>query len=260
MAVQTTGVAQMVVALVVALVTYVLTGILSPLFATQPRRNFRGESIPTSLGLSFIISSSVFLVSKDELLFALILVFFGLLGLVDDFLGSNDAKGLRGHFTESYVSSGVLKAFGALAFAWAISLNLTKSFGDHIINALIMASAANIINLLDLRPGRAGKAFLVMALPLILITPVIRGPFLIISGAVLGYLFWDLRGDVMMGDAGSNALGAALGLGIVWGTARIGKIIILVIFLALNLFAERISFSQVIEDNPILNFLDRLGR
>ena len=64
----------------------------------------------------------------------------------------------------------------------------------------------------------------------------------------------------MMGDTGSNPLGATLGLAAVMVLPQTAKTILALVLVGLNLLAERISFSRVIEDNRLLDFLDRLGR
>jgi UDP-GlcNAc:undecaprenyl-phosphate GlcNAc-1-phosphate transferase len=78
--------------------------------------------------------------------------------------------------------------------------------------------------------------------------------------AVMGFLPWDLRRAVMMGDAGSNRLGAVLGLACVLALPLTARILLVLVLLALNILSERISFSKVIESNPVLSYLDKLGR
>lgn len=251
----------MISILVLGVSTYILVGLLQPLFKPEAKVNYEGNPIPTALGLSFILPSSLVLIAQGKhFLFALTFLGFGLLGLVDDFFGTNDVKGFKGHFGSSLLSTGMLKAFGALGFSLAINLNLNQSLWVTGLNILLMALSANFINLLDLRPGRAGKAFLVLSLPLVAFVGIIREPLFLIMASVFAYLPWDLRGDVMMGDIGSNSLGAVLGLGLALGLPSLGKVLLVVILLFLNLASERFSFSRIIEENPVLNFLDRLGR
>lgn len=244
-------------------VTYVLVPLLRPIFGTQLRQNHRGNLVPTALGLIFVFPTVLLLTISGEQvsqLFSVVLLVFCLLGLVDDLLGDGTQKGFKGHFGKARISTGTVKALGGISFSLALSLQLTRGWLEVISNALLIASAANFLNLLDLRPGRAGKGFLIFALPLLFLAPLIRNPLLWLAGAVLGYLPWDLREEVMMGDAGSNALGATLGLAVALCLPQAGKIVVLVVLLSLNFLAERISFSRVIENNPVLNFLDRLGR
>lgn len=95
----------------------------------------------------------------------------GALGVVDDLHGSGDVKGLRGHLgalATGEVTSGSLKLAG-LAAAGVISGTMARGGRGGVIDALlagaVVAGAANFANLLDLRPGRAGKAFLLASAP-----------------------------------------------------------------------------------------------
>ena len=83
---------------------------------------------------------------------------------------------------------------------------------DMIINAGLTAGGANLLNLFDLRPGRALKVALAGS-ALIAGTGgpgaarAVAGP----AGAALALLPEDLGERAMLGDAGANALGAMLG-------------------------------------------------
>ena len=129
-----------------------------------------------------------------------------------------------------------------------------------MINGGLVALAANFLNLLDLRPGRAGKAFLLLGLPLHFLAADPAPPAGAIPGGG-GYLPWDLRRRAMMGDTGANPLGAALGL-MAAGSLTLGvKAVLLAAFgWPELLLSERISFSELIEGSRILHFLDQLGR
>ena len=82
----------------------------------------------------------------------------------------------------------------------------------------------------------------------------------ILAGAAAGLLAFDLREELMSGDAGSNVLGAAVGLGIVATCSVPVQAAVLVLLVALNLASERVSFSRVIDSVAPLRWLDRLGR
>ena len=64
----------------------------------------------------------------------------------------------------------------------------------------------------------------------------------------------------MLGDAGANVLGAAVGWTAVSVLDAPGRIIALVVVAGLNVASERISFSAVIAATPGLRELDGLGR
>jgi hypothetical protein len=119
--------------------------------------------------------------------------------------------------------------------------------------AVLVALCANVLNQLDTRPGRALKAFLLGSL---LVRDAPRGALAV---AVL-LAPYDHREMTMLGDAGSNALGAVLGLHSVrrlTGPRRLGAIGAL---LALTVLADRRSLGELIESTPGLRALDSIGR
>ncbi|HET8929818.1 MAG TPA: hypothetical protein VFN21_04090, partial [Acidimicrobiales bacterium] len=73
-------------------------------------------------------------------------------------------------------------------------------------------------------------------------------------------VFFDAREQLMLGDAGSNILGAALGWGLVATTDWQAQVVVLVVLLALNAASEKVSFSRVIDETPVLRAIDRFGR
>jgi hypothetical protein len=161
------------------------------------------------------------------------------IGLADD-LWSGDERGLRAHLAARR-TTGVLKLVGIPL----VALLRTRSLSG----ALLVALSANALNQLDTKPGRALKAYLLAARPL-------GAP----AGLAVLLLPYDLRERAMLGDAGSNALGAVLGLSSVarlHGRARYGAIAALA---GLTLLGERTSLGRLIERTPGLRQLDALGR
>ena len=160
-------------------------------------------------------------------------------GLADD-LWSGPERGVRAHL-RARRTTGVLK----LVVIPALGLLATRK----VSGALLVALAANLWNQLDTKPGRALKAYLVVAAPL-------RAP--LVPAAVL--LPCDLREMTMLGDAGSNVLGALLGLSSVgWLTGR-GRWIAIGALASLNILGEARSLGELIERTPLLRELDALGR
>ena len=82
----------------------------------------------------------------------------------------------------------------------------------------------------------------------------------IVLGAAVGLLLFDLREQLMLGDAGSNVIGAAAGLGVVLTFGSAIRILVLIGLIALNIASERVSFSKVIDSIGPLRYLDRIGR
>ena len=166
-----------------------------------------------------------------------------LIGLADD-LWSGEERGFRAHLRRG-AGTGVLKLVGIPAYA----LVRTRS----VSGALLVGLAANMLNQLDTRPGRALKAFGLGAL-------IVRGtPRGAVAAAVL-LAPYDLREMAMLGDSGSNALGAVLGFGSVGRFSRRQRWSAIAALAGLTLVGERRSLGALIERTPVVRDLDRLGR
>ena len=161
------------------------------------------------------------------------------LGLADD-LWSGPERGFRAH-VRSGRTTGVLKLVGIPA----VGLLATR----RVSGALLVGLAANALNQLDTRPGRALKAYLAAALPL-------EAPV----GIAVLLLPYDLREMAMLGDAGSNALGALLGLNSVKRFTGRGQWVAIGALVGFTLLGERKSIGAWIERTPGLSWIDRLGR
>lgn len=249
----------------VSLAAYFSVPILLPLYKEHTRPNYLGEQVPTGIGYAFLLPAVLLLIlssgdNLQALWLALLLLLFSIFGAIDDFLGAVEQKGFRGHFGHSRLSTGALKALGGGISSLVIAGTFSANWVNVLLNGVLIALAANFLNLLDLRPGRAAKAFLLLALPLLIFLsqmPMLLGPLFF---AVIGFLPWDLKRRAMMGDTGANALGCALGFACAFHFPVAAKIIAITILAVLHIVAERLSFSKIIESNRVLQFLDRLGR
>ena len=161
------------------------------------------------------------------------------IGLADD-LWSGPERGFRAHLGTGR-TTGVLKLVGIPV----IGLLATR----RVSGALLVGLAANFLNQLDTRPGRALKAYLAAAIPLD--APV---------GIAVLLLPYDLREMTMLGDAGSNALGALLGLNSVKRFTGRGQWVAIGTLAGLTLIGERKSIGAWIERTPGLSWIDGLGR
>ncbi|PWV46050.1 hypothetical protein [Nocardiopsis sp. L17-MgMaSL7] len=182
-------------------------------------------------------------------------------GAYDDLAGNTRAKGLRGHLgalAHGEVTTGTVKMAGIGATGLAAASLLRRGPLDTLVDGALIAASANLVNLLDLRPGRAVKFALLASAPA-LASPAapLVGPVLGASAALLPD---DLAERSMLGDAGANALGAALGVAAAARAPRPVRLALLGGVVGLTLASERVSFSQVIERVPLLNRLDRWGR
>jgi hypothetical protein len=198
----------------------------------------------------------------------------GVVGGYDDLAGARPEqagdKGLAGHLAAlrgGRVSAGAVKVagIGAAATVAALLTRRGPAAGpvagrllDGVLTTGLVAGTANLVNLLDLRPGRAGKATVLLA------AATLGGPAGGLSagslGAALGVLPADLGERVMLGDCGANAVGALLGLRLAALPGRTARAGLLGVVTALTLASEKVSFTRVIDSTPGLRELDRLGR
>ncbi|HVF52996.1 MAG TPA: hypothetical protein VNC78_05240 [Actinomycetota bacterium] len=195
---------------------------------------------------------------------ALVMLVMYLAGWWDDRRGDERPKGFSGHFGalgKGRVTGGLVKAGAGAVAGGAAGLLLADTLLEGVGMALCVALAANLINLLDRAPGRAGKATLLCAVPLVALAGaswVVAASGLL--GALIGVLRYDLAERVMIGDAGANPLGAVLGLGVLTVVDGAGLAIAITVLGLLNLASEKWSFSAAIESNRVLRWLDRSGR
>jgi UDP-N-acetylmuramyl pentapeptide phosphotransferase/UDP-N-acetylglucosamine-1-phosphate transferase len=206
----------------------------------------------------------------------------GAVGFYDDIAGNRPdqkaAKGFAGHLSalrEGRVTSGLVKIAGVGGAGLVAAALLAGDRGvrahrgrrdagalrrtaDVLLGAGVIAGTANLVNLLDLRPGRALKASVLIG------TPLTAGRGGGVAAGTLGagaaLLPSDLGEDVMLGDAGANALGALLGVALAARTGPTGRAVALTVLAALTAASEKVSFTKVIQDTPWLRELDALGR
>ena len=160
-----------------------------------------------------------------------------------------------------------------LAAALALSRHRSEGVGgrplaatavDAASSAVVIASWANLLNLLDLRPGRALKTASIVSAPL-LTTPGRDGePTRLLAAGTLGVSLMalpeDLLENTMLGDTGANAVGALLGTALACHPGRAVRVGAAVSGVGLILASEKVSFSRVIANTPVLAALDGLGR
>ncbi len=161
------------------------------------------------------------------------------IGLADD-LWSGPERGFRAHL-RARRTTGVLKLVAIPLYA----LVRTRSLSG----ALLVGLSSNALNQLDTKPGRAVKAYLAFALPL-------RAPL----GAAVLIAPYDLREMAMLGDSGSNALGALLGWSSVSRLTGRGRWFAIAGLAGLTALGERTSLGRIIERTPVLRHVDEWGR
>ena len=260
----------------------VLWVMLRPVLA-QPlfvRQNYRGQPVVTGAGVVLPVALAAVEAGRalgaaagvgdamgpDRASVMVAALGFGLLGLVDDVAGSPDAQGFRGHLAalaRGTLTTGGAKLLGGVAVAVVVAApHAGGSLPRLLADAALVALAANLANLLDRRPGRVVKvgAATFVALAVATSGAVGLAGVAVVAGAAVGLLPDDLGERLMLGDAGANVLGGALGLGVVLSCGVVARTSVLVAVTALNLLSEVVSFSRVIDGVAPLRALDRWGR
>jgi UDP-GlcNAc:undecaprenyl-phosphate GlcNAc-1-phosphate transferase len=242
------------------------------------RANYRGRDVAFPFGVLSVAGALVALIPLaliqrlkwTEVLYpqsvavAVYVLGVAFLGLLDDALGG-DPRGWRGHgraVLRMQFSTGALKALGSLGLALYATGELGLSTGRWLLASAVLVLATNVFNLLDLRPGRATKAFVLLGAGLTLGTASARplwtvgmfaGPALVAGG-------YDLRERAMLGDTGANLLGALAGLLIVLSLSEIGQLLALAVLVAITVYGELRSITTLVERVPLLRQLDSWGR
>ncbi len=255
-----------------------------PLFL---RRNFRGVDVPVGAGVvvGFALISvwgvwrfvavarrSVDLSLASFPAVGALVAGFALLGLFDDLAAQGDDRGFRGHLgalAQGRLTTGGCKLLGGGLLALAVTATSPMVGGIEdwwriLLGAAVVALAANTGNLLDRAPARCAKVALVCGVALLATCGAPERWTLvgvvIVLGATAGLIVFDAREQLMLGDAGSNVVGAALGWGLVVTTDWLAQVIVLVVLVMLNVASEKVSFSKVIDDVAVLRAIDRFGR
>lgn len=264
-----------------------------PVFAAEvfDRTNYRGASLPTSVGMLIVPSAgalvAIYVLLADRFrptvetvrsgweglslgppLIAMC-AGFALLGLLDDLAGVGDSGGFRGHVAQlrrGRLSTGMIKMLGGPIVALC-ALGSLQPLGPPssgpvslLRDAALISLMANLANLFDRAPGRSIKFGLIVFGALVAIT---RRSNLsscgLVLGAAAGLLPGDLSEEFMVGDAGSNVIGAAVGFALVVSTSPNWHWGLLVVALLANAASEMVSFSKVIDAVGPLRWVDRLG-
>jgi len=253
------------------------------------RENYRGLVLPAASGTLIVLAAVLALgplaaleeltdadTLAPEIGAALVFVIgVAVLGLLDDLLGGGrpagaaahpDApRGLRGHARAAAggsFSTGLLKAAGTAGLALYVLSDQGRSVSAYFVGVGVLVLSTHLFNLLDLRPGRAGKVFVAFGIVLTVgswDTYALEALGLFI-GPALVLLPYDLRERAMLGDTGSNVLGAVAGFWLIVALGPTGEAVALGVLALLTLYGEFRSFSSLVDRNGILRWLDSLGR
>ncbi|OPC83507.1 hypothetical protein B4N89_23510 [Embleya scabrispora] len=237
--------------------------------ALWERRNHRGETLTLLEGPAAAIGATVAagcapgVPGRWRAASALAAVAGAGFGTYDDLAGSTDRRGFKGHLgalAKGEVTSGGVKIVGLGAAGLAAGVLVQRHPVDRVLAAVVVAGTANLINLFDLRPGRAAKAVLIAGTPGLVRGGAAAALAAAPVGAAAALLPEDLGEKAMLGDAGANALGAALGVALAAGASRTGLLTKAAVLVGLTAASERVSFTKVIAGNRALNTIDMLGR
>lgn len=233
--------------------------------------NYRGKETVYGAGLIFLIPCMVSvlplwsIIAKGDLyIYQAMLLAMTFMGYLDDSLGDHTRKGFKNHFYDlvtGHPSTGIFKIIFALIIGLIISKAYYSSIMDIIFHILLFGLCVNFINLLDLRPGRAIKGFVFLTLIICLLSGLKSLWILlpIFSGLTV-YIKDEMDEKCMLGDTGSNLLGGILGMYTLNAGGLWTKYGLFMMLLILHFAAEFISFSRIIESNPILKQIDRHGQ
>ncbi|MCX8006884.1 MAG: hypothetical protein N3B11_02070 [Coriobacteriia bacterium] len=288
-----------VAAVLCGAVPWAVACLFVPVLESSPRAkaaNYRGAEAVHGLGAAWLVWGGCALIARWALEdFGLPLlvsetigacgalgVAASAFGLLDDTYGTREVRGFSGHvraLLAGRLTTGGLKllGIGVASLAAARVVADLAPWGGSWVGVLLAGSSvaltANLVNLVDVRPGRALKVYLVLAaFAVALAAAALAGAYgtaaasaaAVLAVALIGPAAaswrYDLGERAMLGDAGANAMGAAAGLAIVAAMPLAGLVAFGVVMLALNLASERTSFSSVIDRTPLLARLDALGR
>jgi UDP-GlcNAc:undecaprenyl-phosphate/decaprenyl-phosphate GlcNAc-1-phosphate transferase len=242
------------------------------------RENYRGKPLPFPLGFLAVPCALIALVvcaPLQDIADADVLrpgtgtvLLYGLgvalLGLVDDVF-SPESRGWRGHgraVLAGAFSTGALKAIGSLGLALFVLAGRYDEAGRYLLAVAVLVLSTNLFNLIDLRPGRSTKLLVLLGAGLTIGTwdagPLAALGLLAFPAVALG--IYDLRERAMLGDTGSNLLGALGGLWIVISLDTLGQVVALVVIALATVYGEFRSLGALIERTPLLRQLDSFGR
>jgi UDP-N-acetylmuramyl pentapeptide phosphotransferase/UDP-N-acetylglucosamine-1-phosphate transferase len=234
--------------------------------------NYKNITMPVGSGLLypwvFVLSISIAVmipgligdirIYQDHLLPLTILIIGStLVGFIDDVLSKDDTRGLFRHFSNfinGKITSGSIKALFGLVLAFFVSSFLSGLL-PSVVGALIIALSMNAINILDLRPGRALTVYIFLAVILLVVpfalsdtlTSIWHFQLSLIMPAIV-LLVSDLNEKSMLGDTGSNTLGAILGFVFIatFDSLKI-RLIVLAVLIVFNFVGDRWSITKFIE-------------
>jgi UDP-N-acetylmuramyl pentapeptide phosphotransferase/UDP-N-acetylglucosamine-1-phosphate transferase len=227
---------------------------LTALRATAPggrerweRKNHAGRTVDLYAGPACAVAAAVGTARvRPAAGFAVLAA--GACGAYDDLVGAEDPRrGFRAHLAalrDGEVTSGAVKLFGISAAALAAGAAMKDRPLDKLLAGVVVAGAAHVVNLVDVRPGRAGAAVLALGAPGLLRPGPGAESAAVAMGAAAAVLPDDLAERTMLGDTGAHALGATLGVAVVAGNGRVGVAAHALALVAAAVWAEKAAGAR----------------
>jgi UDP-N-acetylmuramyl pentapeptide phosphotransferase/UDP-N-acetylglucosamine-1-phosphate transferase len=239
------------------------------------RTNHAGRKVPAVLGVALVGGTAIGAIAAsfageeaglDRVEVAALLgaVALALVGLVDDLAGGEE-RGFREHLGSAVrlrPTTGILKLVAGVAGAVVVAVLAGGGPLRVVTTAVLVAACTNLWNALDVVPGRSlkwGIVILLVALPRAWLGGggEVQGAAL---GAAVAILPFDLLERGMLGDVGSNPLGFLVGVALAAALPTPGIVVAAAVAVALQVAAETVTISRLIEATPPLRWLDGLGR
>ncbi len=268
---------------IISLLSSVIIAYLSLLLIESPilkflkeknlvQQNYAGNQVLFSGGLLILfpcltayMSYFLLIPSPNMLAFIFMLPVTAFCGMLDDLLGDTLSKGLVGHTStflkDGNFSTGVMKAIIGIIIGLLVAYSNYNGFFQVILDTLCFGLSMNLINMLDLRPGRAIKSFAFLIILFAIVSSFSKIQFILPPLTVLVfYSRGEMQEIYMLGDTGANLLGGILGYYGVVTLTPITKMLLLFLLISLHIFAEFHSLSKTIDCIPLLKKIDMLGR
>lgn len=233
--------------------------------------NYSGKDVVNGAGLLLSFSSLassllLLLIDYDSvyIMYFFMVLTLSFAGLLDDVLGDSSAKGISGHIRNLLrggFSTGIIKAGTGLVLGIGFALNMYYNLIIFFIDVVLFVLCVNAMNLLDLRPGRAIKGWLIAVILFLLLGRFSQVWILLpLFAGICLYIRDEMNEIYMLGDTGSSLLGGIAGFYAVTALPLTAKVFFMLLLIAFHILTEHVSLSVCIENISILRKLDRLGR
>jgi len=227
------------------------------------RPNHAGRIIPSEEGIGILFVALTGFLLQGEFAGAVLLMAYGSAGLFDDLVGDRSRGGIGGHLAalrEGIVTTGLVKLIllPLVAISWAF-VAVSAGWTTRLVDSVLVAGLANIVNLLDTRAGRARAGTMLLFVPAALCAKwwgALGSAWFPVAISCFPGAARDRRGEGMLGDIGSNVLGGMVAWFIVKACPTWFEWIAAIIVVGLHVISEKISFHVWLTSTPVVRRLD----